>query len=770
MKDIIKKTREEKRFKRNSYSLSDKHFRIMWFGCIAILIASLTELFLSNIDKKNYFVLFVIIAALIFTVEMLVSQKGKKDITPYSRQKEYNFIGLHDLTKESLDIESRDVISRNEEVHCIENMLENVIFPQHDIKQAVCITGKSGCGKSTILAFFQQQHKDDYNIYNFSGDYNSLRASLEEKFKTYNVDWEIKKIVDNGKKIVFIFDQFERYFFLSSERQLDIRNFISSLCMKNTAIIVSMREEFLAEFLREFDLNDIKSNYKTNDEVEHTGLLRRLVGYIKDSDNYVTIQGSRRRITFSKWKNEHIKNPEFLHVSDPEGKRVIIEKTDATIFYCENQNNTKTVAGGKESTSSMLLQKCIAISDDFGESLYSRYHNRPLIEQQIIYHMAEFDSKERGVNVSFEEFCNMDTQDIIKRYFDIQLCSTGDYFNASRTSSRLHQLPMKTREIIIGLHSKQFSKNGDKKAMNVINELEKLQLIKKNSNNSTSEYEIAHDYIATAFLNYSRANLDRNVKVALDIFLADFISQYEKNLATKERLQGDARAQNHTNTSPQNLQLRIQDPFEAQNKDRYYKIVTIIFSIIILLTDIVYRFIWNPWEELPLANPMEGILPLFMPIHILICMIYFYQIYDKIFKYYSGKNAKFIRTEYLFMGLIASMSELCYPYFIISDGLGLVMIGATATLMLGREYRETSKSAMSSYGIKCVVMGFAFTLAHVMFCLSQEVFPTYILVLETTAISLLVGYAHFSHMTKEYLYGRCMDVSGKKVNLNHTSK
>ncbi|MBQ4067158.1 MAG: hypothetical protein IJD22_05890 [Clostridia bacterium] len=759
MKNIEKKVKKEKALNRNAYSLSNGAFRLLWFASIGAVAASLAEPFLMTLGTATSFIimgavtLFVTVVGLIFTFP----QKGV--LVPYSRKEGFNFIGLHNLTKENLGSRAKDVLSRNEEVRCIHDLLENVIFPQSDIKQAICITGKSGCGKSTILAFFQQKYEGEYEIHNFSGNYNSLRATLEQQFDTCNIDMRIRELSGENRKIVFIFDQFERYFYLSEERQLDVRKFIASLCMKNTAIIASMREEFLAEFLREFDLNDIKSNMKTNDEVEHRGLLRRLVGYIKDSENYVVINGSRRRITLSRWKSDNIKSPEFLHVSDPEGKRAVIDKTDATIFYCENQNKMKVNAGGQTQASSMMLGKCEEkFGTDVGRDLYALYFDKPLIEQQIIFHMAEFDAAVREGASSAEEFCSMDTHDIIKRYFDIQLSSTGDYFNASRimymlSSSRLHQISMKTKEIVEGLRANQFSPKGKKAVSRVIAQLEELQLIRKNSSNSDAEYEIAHDYIATAFLNYSRANMDRNVKAALDIFLADFIEDFERNLTLQ-----------NSNVPGASRRKKAPEKRNDPEKDRFYTVATVVACVLCLVTDVIFRFVWNPWETVwSGANPMQGVFPIFIPIHIMLSIVYFYQLYDKVFKYYNGKNNAFLKVEYIGMVLVAVLCEALYPHFVITDGLGLVVVGATACLILDRDYREASRAALNSYGIKCVVVGFAFALAHVLFYISQGEFPVFLIVFEMAAETLLVGYAHFSHMTREYLYGRCMDVSGNKI-------
>ena len=760
MKNLEKKIIKEKSFRRNSYNFSDTVFRYLWCGSIAFILSSLLEPFLSGFTKNVSLIIIATAAIFIFVIGLMITRRKNDSIIPYTRQENYNFIGLHNLTAENINPNNTDVLTRTEEIECIHNLLETVIFPQNDLKQAICITGKSGCGKSTILAFFQQKFEKEYNIYNFSGNYNTLETALVTKFETYNIRNKIKEMASNGQKIVFIFDQFERYFFLSSERQSDIRNFIASLCMRNTAIIASMREEYLAEFLREFDLNDIKSNYKTNEEIKHSGLLRRLIGYTKHTENYVVINGSRRKITFSKWKNDRIKSPEYLHVCDPENEKISLDKTDSTIFYCENQNNLKTDLNSKNSVASLILNKCIERFKDKGEKLYNCYRNKPLIEQQIIFHMSEFDQDIRDYD-SVEEFCKFDSTDIIKRYFDIQLSSTNDYFNASRvmymlSSSRLHQISMKTDEIIRGLNANQFFSKGKKQIETVIKKLEKLQLIRKNTSNSDLEYEIAHDYIASSFLNYSRANMDRNVKSALDIFLADFIEEYEEEIFAK-----DNETIQKIKTRKENRNEKVQRRIKADGN--FYKALTWITGILIVCIDVIYRFFWNPWETVISTNPMAGIFPIFVPIHILLSVFYFYQYFDKVFKYYDDKKTILLKLEYIFLALLALFSEACYPHFVLSDGMGLAMLGATAYLLLNKDYREASRAAMRSYGIKCIVGGSAFLSSHLLFVVSQNTFPIFLIAFEMIAETILVGYGHLSHTTKEYLYGRSMDVSGNKI-------
>ena len=69
--------------------------------------------------------------------------------------------------------------------------------------------------------------------------------------------------------------------------------------------------------------------------------------------------------------------------------------------------------------------------------------------------------------------------------------------------------------------------------------------------NSEEEYEIAHDFIADAFLNYSNSSsITRHVKNALDLYMTNYMEQKneEKNRKRKEFNKNGASVPNSINT------------------------------------------------------------------------------------------------------------------------------------------------------------------------------------------------------------------------------
>lgn len=754
MNDIEKAIKRNKNLHRNSYDLGNEKFAVIWHGSVALLAASVLQLFFIDMPNLKYLFILLITAALIFGIGMYYTRLSKPKIQPYRRTNNFHFLGLHDLSDEKLSNRSMDVISRKDEVVHIETLLENTIFPQKRAKQLLCLTGKSGCGKSTILSFFMNSYANDneHLIYNFSGDYKTLLSALEESFDTTDPAAEITRMVNDKKKIVFILDQFERYFFLDPTSQQQVKDFIAGLCQKNTAVIVSLREEYLSQFLLKFDLNDIHSDPIHSDEYKHYGLLRKLVGPIREGRNHIILRDSVRNVTYTKWDNDYIKNPHNIHILDPIGDGISgSARTEIPLIYCENQNmNSNSIEG-----------KCSKCFGDIGvQLLYSKYKDRPLIEQEIIFHMIEFDMKKRGSEDAIEKYAELEEQEILKRYFDIQLLATGDHFNAQRimyilSKARLHQISMKTEEVNIGIFADQFRENGTGILYDTYNKLTEFQLIKPSVKDSRTQYEIAHDFIAHAFINYSSAAIDRNVKDALDIYISDYIEAYERSShSTQSEPDGKASAGNAFFNS-------LKENIDKHKQEKYFRYVCYTFGGLIILTDIILRWIHNPWTDCD-HDLFNGFFPFFIPIHLLICLLYFYQIFDKIFRFYSKNTTKWIKVMFFFLSSLAYMSELFYPYFIIINGIDLALIGLSACILPGDECRETSKNALTIYGKKCIAMGSIFSFANVMFICYHKVLTNDLIILEVVAMTALTCFAHLSHISVEYLYGRRMDVSGKK--------
>ena len=740
---IIKRIKSKNR---NVYAIPDLLFEIVFHLAIALIIYSMLELILQAYSILIRAAIFFVIALICVSLGIRRIIISKQKVQAYTRQKDFAFIGLYDLSKEKDIADSSDVMPRSDEIECIKNVLETTIFPQSEVKQLLCITGESGCGKSTIISFFKNKYLNEYSFFDFSGDYNHLEDKIEKVFGS-TPDKEIARIT-YSQKAVIILDQFERYFFLTNEKKESVRKLVAKLACKNSAIIVSMREEYLADFLKEFDMNDLRAK-KTL--ANCSGILKPLVSIIRDTSQLLKFTERRRVEKTIEWKGGKIKNNITAHIQDPDEfvSDATVEQVGVTLFYCQNQNESGILQSEGEQSSNFLMAKCERVFDDFGKKFFNKYKSKPLIEQQIIYHMAEFDQKIRyASSEDLEQMLKNEDYVLLNHYFDVQLAACGNSFHASRilyllSRARIHHVSMKSEDIKTGLYINQFNTRGNMEFAQVLEKLEELQLIKRSVEQSNVEYEIAHDFIAAAYINYSNSNMHRSVKGALDIFWAEYLD----NSDTKQ--QG----------------RRIQNANAEQN-DVFYKRLNTICIGIITVVYIIQRFIYNPWiDELLPFNPYKDKFLLFVPVITLISMLYLRLMYDRVIRYYHGKNEKKNRILYFVLMVMSILSQICYPHILMIDGLCVAYLGWHFVFLLDNEHQESCRNELQSYGIKCALIGTVFAGAHLMMCyFNGNGFPEYIMFSEKLMLFVLVMYSHATHMTKENLFGRMMDASSAKVN------
>lgn len=733
-------------YKYNCGNMSDVSFIMFFWFVLALFAISIASVFLQHFSGTE---LLFKVSACILVLSMLagvmfIKATAKKE-KPYMRMKDYFFLGLYDLSKEDLS-GSKDIISRDEEAESIRNVLENVIFSQETVKQALALIGKSGCGKSTILAFFKQKYGEDYEIADFSGNYMYFLTAMEEKFGTNIDEALIRKIKQEKKKIILILDQFERFFFLEDEAKREIRDKIKIFGRKNTAIILSMREEYLSAFLNEFDANNMKAEIKT--ESRPRGILRELVSVIEDYSDGVQYKNMGSGLL--NYKKQDCKNNTYMHLEcSARGIHTGIERMGVNIFYCESQNNSKVTVDKQQETSTQMKDKCEKVfGAEEGKKFYDKHKKDPLIEQQILFHMAEFEQKENGIpTYKLEGFCKKENNMLLNEYFERQIAACKDTFDALRvlyllSSARLNHVSMNKTYLQEGLFECQFNEEGGKILNETLDKLQELQLIRKSIEDSDIEYEIAHDFIAASFINYSNARIGRHVKNALDLYMANYLNGRQKEQIDQRRI------------------------FNKQAYyDAYYKRMSILSMVIVVIIYIIERFIYNPFDTVWRWLDPYGEMFLFAPIINLISIWYLCRIYDKFVKFYRGKKALLCKILYIPIMLTAIGGVLFYPHVLGFDGASLGMMGVNVAFLLRTDtYYETGKRELFSYGLKCAVMGSAYAVFHIIFAAGyQDGFSFLIIALETTVLWLLVVYAQLAHMTKDFLYARRMDVTCEKM-------
>ena len=323
-----------KRPHHNIYDLNFFVYKFIISFCISLWILLFFDV------QTRHFSLFTQISiwtgTMIFVLSAtFINEKRKRGrIIPYCRKEDFEFLGLYDLKDNNIG-NQRDILSRDEEIRYMHQVLEETILPQVSVKQALCITGPSGCGKSIILKFFKRAYKDEYKIFDFSGNYHEFLGHMVSLFGT-NIDYRISEMTSAGK-VIFILDQFERFFFLSESEQKNIQEIIRYLCRKNTGIIVSLREEYLADFLKRFDMNNFLSADQGQDVVP-CGILRKMFSVIeKKNDMYSSAHSRFQPIKTDVWSGHSIKSNALVHLDTHyDADRVIVEKMGATLLYCRS--------------------------------------------------------------------------------------------------------------------------------------------------------------------------------------------------------------------------------------------------------------------------------------------------------------------------------------------------------------------------------------------------------------------------------------------------
>ena len=722
----------------NIYDLSSFVYKIAVSLFIALWILLFFDVPIHYLSTFYQSAVWLVILAIV-----PFQKKKKSTVIPYSRQKNFEFLGLYNL-KDTNQSNCRDVLKRDEEIKYMRQILEEIIFPQVSVKQALCITGPSGCGKSIIMNFFKQAYKGEYKIFDFAGNYHELEGHMVSLFGT-NIDNKIIEMTSAGK-VVFILDQFERFFFLSQKEQESIQEIIKGLCRKNTGIIVSLREDYLAAFLKRFDMNNLLSVNERKEAVPR-GILQEMFSLVeKKNDMHLKADSLFRMTKTEQWQEYIIKNNAAIHLDT--NKHTVMEKFGSTLLYGRNQNEMIFQLNGENSNASVLESKCkILFGEKEGSLLFGKHVDEPLIKQQIIFHMAEFNQKVRLHSAEeLHSFIEKDSNEILAQYFDCQLASCNNYFHASRllyllSQARIRQLSLKTQDVENYLFPKLFTEKGHEQFMNVIQQLENIQLIRKNTEGSSLEYEIAHDFIAEGFVNYSSTNMDRNVKGALDLFILEYIDD-RRNTAFKEK-------------------ISLRKNISEQN---FYKNVSCVALAFMVIAYLVQRFVFNPWTSIWKGfNPYENYIPAFPFFITVLSGIYIYCMYNKTVKYYTGEKIRRVKMFYVFFAFLASIAVFAYPHFLLFDGLGLAIATGNIALLLDKRYRQTCRNELRAYGAKSCMMGIVYAGAHILFFLVHSQFEDLLIISEFIMFTILLAYGFFVHMTQDFLYARMSDSAGEKV-------
>jgi len=425
-KDTIKNIALQKRSRFLFYDFGEKGneiFKKAWPLSLSLLLTALVAIpyFSKHILLIITFGLISIISAIVVTS---IEIRKTKAVQPYKGTKHFSSIyAADDLVCDGTNnIKANnqivDLTMRECEANYISSRLCN-IAKQKEEKNLMLLSGESGSGKSTVLWWItrfnceyvlektntgevyvsKNKNAPLFRSYRFSLQYSDLRGSLLKQvgpsMGLYNVMFQsLNELIDkmrdylqsdewdknnkNGKKrpFIMIFDQFENFFILpEKDRQIIFNEFFQKLDVENIAVIFAIRSDRLSSFLSEF--NFVLQN---QDKESNTGIVSVFKnGVIVHNENY--------------------------------------DENNSVLLFTQSNN-----AMEKEK----LEKKCSEIIVHKSCNIYELIENSVMIEQQLIGAVFEYDS-----NSGLEEFYERKNIDLIlNRYFDRQLCSTGNYYEA----------------------------------------------------------------------------------------------------------------------------------------------------------------------------------------------------------------------------------------------------------------------------------------------------------------------------------------------------
>lgn len=665
-----RKINREKKLHRNIY-----HFPItrdQWFELVIFILGF--SIFSDMLKKYlgDILALGIIIFAFFILLGIQTYMDKTTIIMPYRPKQQ--FIGLYCIEgnqKIELNMDN-GLIPRDEEIKCLQHLIE-VCFNDRNHKRGICLIGRSGSGKSTIINQFEYDKNSPYIIKNFSENYSYFEEYMLQEFKN-----NPEQTLMNSTATVIILDHFERYFFLSDEKKNEVKNTIKRIAKLPSVFIFSMREEYFIPFVSEFDINDLDGtkSYMTG----NTGIF-----FFKE---YLT--GNR-------------------------------QNTDENILICGNKNENNDYHNVTK-TMERLCEQAFG-EEQRGKEIFQHFKNSTLIQQQIIFNMLKHEFDTYGEVQILDS--NIDENVMMNQYFDIQLCSTGNYYMASRIMYLL----------CIGRNSGIFFTDDDvKNALCIfeqqdiidfkecLNKLRSLNFIKYSKRNSTIYYEIAHDYIAKSYEAYANTELPVNVKNALD----EFKSEYTRHTTMNHDISLYRKQKKWKNTGA-------------------FGLTVFIISICIAVISFGYAIQTGnntlPWTIFTLC---------------IMSLLYVFNFYMNITRHYRKSLWIFVTFFYLIAMILGTIATVLPEFWLHFLGAGNAFMGLSC-FIIGMNFHlaESGRKWFFSYGLKTFAVG----ILLIMLALLVQ-FGSFVTVwiidtkslIQFLPMAALLIYSYLSHMNKEFFY------------------
>lgn len=312
---------------------------------------------------------------------------------------------------------------------------------------------------------------------NCTDRYKDLKRFILKKLKKETVKELYEQLETSSQKTLFIFDQFERFFYLDYSEQLQLKKLIfDKLKFKNVASIFVLRSDYFTDFIYNINIESC---------IIPKGTLASL-----SADNW----SANKYLLYCK----NITDEDFPRKFDDHQEDIIHNRNDD------------------------VKNLCIRSFDKMGEQVYNRFQDKKLIEKQLFLNLLE---NKYDITNFTEYFAKYNDRDLIIQYYDKQLCSTGNYYISAKimyllSDGRIRNLFYNKQQIQEAL---LVSEDLDIQNINLIlKKLCKLQLIKLVQREDMNYYEIVHDYIAESFLEYSEVNLHEYAKNTLDDYRVNY--------------------------------------------------------------------------------------------------------------------------------------------------------------------------------------------------------------------------------------------------------
>lgn len=688
-----------------------------------IVTGVLDELFGTGLSGSTLIGFIGLVAEALFISGYLAYEKRRRTepVEPYKYKKGGYFVGLILPGKEDLN-GKKGWVQRRAERGYICSEIRKRAFSDDRCKPAICLTGESGSGKSVMLEFITQDLKKEFETVNYTDRYSCIAESAEEAKRNLKLQYD--ESVRQKKGLLIIFDQFERCLSMPPEDKVEIHSLLAQCAnLEKTAVIFGVRKDVLMDMLDEINLSSVGSSGEKMKIVCVASYAQRCKEFREEEKNFPS-DGE----------------PSGLVICLDNGKESDPESVEHEIM--DNCINAE-------------LTYIAALKND-GKTLYNEVRDLSLIEQQIVLNIYE---NEKDHETVVENLKGTGINDKMTCYYDRQLCSTGNYYDASRimyllSVARMNSVSMMAQNVYDALCAT--GEDDDNKLRDVIEKLKELYLISEKD----KLLEVSHDYVAKSFEEYALKEMSSDVRTAIDYYVIRF--------AERAGLRHDEnRAAGKDNDDGGGLQREAnrlyRDEWKKGSWITAWAVFIILITVIWTAAALVFRVNASLAAALLPAHTVQ--ISLFVPILAVLSVLYVYNYYRNIIRFCLCRKA-LLKLLYIIEGMCGAaaviLDTFCGRYWMALLGAGTALIGVSSLIIRSVPgIPPHGRKLYFAYGIRTSVMGVFFALGSLIvdIAVGQHVVvipggPEFDIIqtLETGVMAALVAYSYLTHMRKDYFY------------------